>query len=139
LIGVGVSLAFSAIAQAQWSIGKAGSREAPKGLERYVYLVMSDPLPGREFDFTTAIRTCIWAIWCSFRTGPALSASVSCRSRPYDAALYRRGNLIIWDQEGDDLGKIQSVSKAAIAGGKSRLIPGFDYSPRRFREHDPIA
>src|SRR5262245_64369180 len=42
--------------------------------------------------------------------------------------LYRRGNLIIWDQEGDDLGKIQSASKAAIAGGKSRLIPGFDYS-----------
>jgi hypothetical protein len=43
--------------------------------------------------------------------------------------LYRRGNLIIWDQEGDDLGKIQSESRAAIAGGKSRLIPGFDYSP----------
>src|SRR5258705_13420047 len=43
--------------------------------------------------------------------------------------LYRRGNLIIWDQEGDDLGKIQSESRAAIAGGKSRLIPGFDYAP----------
>jgi hypothetical protein len=43
--------------------------------------------------------------------------------------LYRRGNLIIWDQEGDDLGKIQSESREAIAGGKSRLIPGFDYSP----------
>ena len=42
--------------------------------------------------------------------------------------LYRRGNLIIWDQEGDDLGKLQSESRAAIAGGKSRLIPGFDYS-----------
>jgi hypothetical protein len=43
--------------------------------------------------------------------------------------LYRRGNLIIWDQEGDDLGKIQSESREARAGGKSRLIPGFDYSP----------
>jgi len=42
--------------------------------------------------------------------------------------LYRRGNLIIWDQEGTDLGKLQGDSRAAIAGGKSRLIPGFDYS-----------
>src|SRR5260221_12552883 len=42
--------------------------------------------------------------------------------------LYRRGNLIIWDQEGADLGKLQSDSRAAIAGGKSRRIPGFDYS-----------
>ena len=43
--------------------------------------------------------------------------------------LYRRGNLIIWDQEGTDLDKLRSDANAAIAGGKSRLIPGFDYSP----------
>jgi hypothetical protein len=42
--------------------------------------------------------------------------------------LYRRGNLIIWDQEGTDRGKLQSDLRAAIAGGKSRRIPGFDYS-----------
>ena len=43
--------------------------------------------------------------------------------------LYRRGNLIIWDQEGTDLDKLRKDANAAIAGGKSRLIPGFDYSP----------
>jgi hypothetical protein len=43
--------------------------------------------------------------------------------------LYRRGNLIIWDQEGTDLGTLRSDAEAAIAGGKSRRIPGFDYSP----------
>src|SRR6478609_1867998 len=51
LIGAGVALALCSAASAQWSIGKAGSREAPRGQSRYVYLVMSDPLPGREFDF----------------------------------------------------------------------------------------
>jgi hypothetical protein len=43
--------------------------------------------------------------------------------------LYRRGNLIIWDQEGTDLAKLRGDANAAIAGGKSRRIPGFDYSP----------
>src|SRR5262249_45439696 len=33
-----------------------------------------------------------------------------------------------WDQEGTDLDKLRSDANAAIAGGKSRLIPGFDYS-----------
>jgi hypothetical protein len=36
--------------------------------------------------------------------------------------LYRRGNLIIWDQAGTDLDKLRSDANAAIAGGKSRLI-----------------
>jgi hypothetical protein len=43
--------------------------------------------------------------------------------------LYRRGNLIIWDQECTDLDRLRSDANAAIAGGKSRLIPGFDYGP----------
>jgi hypothetical protein len=43
--------------------------------------------------------------------------------------LYRRGNLIIWDQEGNDLDKLRGDANAAIAGGKSRPIPGFDYTP----------
>jgi hypothetical protein len=34
------------------------------------------------------------------------------------------GTLIAWDQEGPDLGKLQRDSRAAVAGGKSRLIPG---------------
>jgi hypothetical protein len=37
--------------------------------------------------------------------------------------LSRRGNLIIWDQEGADLAKLREDANAAIAGGKSRPIP----------------
>jgi hypothetical protein len=39
-----------------------------------------------------------------------------------------KGTPIVWDQEGADLGTLQRDSRAALAGGKSRLIPGFDYS-----------
>jgi len=121
---------FSAAAQAQWSIGQPGTREAPKGQNRYVYLVMSDPLPGREFDFNDGYQNMHmgdlvqlpgWTGAQRFRLVPEIMPR---NTKP----LYRRGNLIIWDQEGADLGKLQSESRAAIAGGKSRLIPGFDYS-----------
>lgn len=127
---IGMVLAFSTAAQAQWSIGKPGTREAPRGQDRYVYLVMSDPLPGREFEFNDAYQNVHmgdlvqlqgWTGAQRFRLVPVTPRT----TQPF----YRRGNLIIWDQEGDDLGKIQSESRAAIAGGKSRLIPGFDYSP----------
>src|ERR1700722_2530104 len=128
-----VSLAFASMlstaATAQWSIGAPGTREPPAGLNRYVYMVMSDPLPGREFDFNDGYQNMHmgdlvqlpgWTGAQRFRLVP----NVMPRSTQ---PLYRRGNLIIWDQEGNDLGKLQSESRAAIAGGKSRLIPGFDY------------
>jgi len=129
-IGVGAALTLST-AQAQWSIGQPGTREAPKGQNRYVYLVMADPLPGREADFNDGYQNMHmgdlvqlpgWTGAQRFRLVPDVKPR---NTQP----LYRRGNLIIWDQEGDDLGKLQSESRAAIAGGKSRLIPGFDYSP----------
>jgi len=129
-IGVTIALGLSTAAPAQWSIGQPGTREAPEGQNRYVYMVMSDPLPGREADFNDAYQNMHmgdlvqlpgWTGAQRFRLVP----DVAPRSiQP----LYRRGNLIIWDQEGADLGKLQSDSRAAIAGGKSRLIPGFDYS-----------
>ncbi len=129
----GFILAFVVVnaAEAQWSIGAPGAREAPQGQNRYVYLVMADPLPGREFDFNDGYQNTHmgdlvqlpgWTGAQRFR----LVASVMPRTTQ---PLYRRGNLIIWDQEGDDLANIQSESREAIAGGKSRLIPGFDYSP----------
>src|SRR5262249_1510831 len=129
-VGAGVALALCTAAPAQWSIGKPGSREAPKGQERYAYLVMSDPLPGREFDFNDGYQNMHMGdlVQLPNWTGAQRFRLVSTTPRMMQP-LYRRGNLIIWDQEGDDLGKIQSASKAAIAGGKSRLIPGFDYSP----------
>jgi hypothetical protein len=124
-------VSLSTAALAQWSIGQPGTREAPRGQNRYVYLVMSDPLPGREWDFNDGYQNMHmgdlvqlpgWMGAQRFRLVPEIMPR-------HTLPPYRRGNLIIWDQEGDDLGKIQSESRAAIAGGKSRLIPGFDYSP----------
>ena len=129
LIGAGMALMLCSAASAQWSIGKPGTREAPRGQNRYVYLVMSDPLPGREFEFNDfyqnthmgdLVQLPGWMGAQRFRLVPVLPRTTQ--------PLYRRGNLIIWDQEGDDLAKLQSESRNAIAGGKSRLIPGFDYS-----------
>src|ERR1700686_4521297 len=129
-VSVAVASTLTTAAMAQWSIGQPGTREPRQGLNRYVYLVMSDPLPGREFDFNDGYQNMHmgdlvqlpgWTGAQRFRLVPVNPRSTQ--------PLFRRGNLIIWDQEGDDLGKIQSESRAAIAGGKSRLIPGFDYSP----------
>jgi hypothetical protein len=122
---------FSTAALAQWSIGQPGTREAPKGQNRYVYLVMADPLPGREWDFNDGYQNMHMGDlvqlpgWTGAQRYRLVPDVVPRHTQP----PYRRGNLIIWDQEGDDLGKLQSESRAAIAGGKSRLIPGFDYSP----------
>ena len=129
-ISVTVALGLSTAAPAQWSIGQPGARTPPEGQNRYVYMVMSDPLPGREAEYNDAYQNMHmgdlvqlpgWTGAQRFRLVP----DVTPRSiQP----LYRRGNLIIWDQEGADLGILQRDSRAAIAGGKSRLIPGFDYA-----------
>lgn len=129
LIGLAVLLGLSTAAAAQWSIGQPGTREAPKGQSRYVYLVMSDPLPGREVEFNDAYQNMHMGdlVQLPGWTGAQRFRLVSVTPRNTQP-LYRRGNLIIWDQEGADLGKLQRDSRAAIAGGKSRRIPGFDYS-----------
>jgi hypothetical protein len=122
---------LTAGAPAQWSIGQKGDRAPPAGLNRYAYLVMSDPFPGKEFEFNDfyqnthmgdLVQLPGWTGAQRFRLVP----DVTPRSvQP----LYRRGNLIIWDQEGTGLDQLRRDANAAIAGGKSRLIPGFDYSP----------
>src|ERR1700722_9231713 len=128
-IGACLALGLSNAALAQWSIGQPGTREAPKGQDRYVYLVMSDPLAGREADFNDGYQNMHMGdlVQLPGWTGAQRFRLVGVAPRNIQP-LYRRGNLIIWDQEGADLGKLQSDSRAAIAGGKSRLIPGFDYS-----------
>ena len=90
---------------------------------------MSDPLPGREFDFNDGYQNMHMGdlVQLPGWTGAQRFRLVGVTPRNTQP-LYRRGNLIIWDQEGADLGKLQSDSRAAIAGGKSRRIPGFDYS-----------
>jgi hypothetical protein len=128
---VTIASTLATAAMAQWSIGQPGTREPPPGQNRYVYMVMSDPLPGREFDFNDGYQNMHmgdlvqlpgWTGAQRFRLVPDVMPR---NIQP----LYRRGNLIIWDQEGTDLGKLRGDANAAIAGGKSRLIPGFDYSP----------
>ena len=121
-VGMAVAMALSTAVLAQWSIGQPGTREAPRG---------SDPLPGREFDFNDGYQNMHmgdlvqlpgWTGAQRFRLVPDVMPR---NTKP----LYRRGNLIIWDQEGTDLAKLRGDANAAIAGGKSRRIPGFDYSP----------
>jgi hypothetical protein len=130
-VSVAAAVAFTTGALAQWSIGQPGTREPPQGQNRYVYMVMSDPMPGREFDFNDGYQNMHmgdlvqlpgWTGAQRFRLVPDVMPR---NTQP----LYRRGNLIIWDQEGTDLNKLRSDANAAIAGGKSRLIPGFDYGP----------
>jgi hypothetical protein len=130
-VSVAVASTLTTAAMAQWSIGAPGTREPPPGLNRYVYLVMSDPMPGREFDFNDGYQNMHmgdlvqlpgWTGAQRFRLVPDV---VPRAIKP----LYRRGNLIVWDQEGADLEKLRRDANAAITGGKSRLIPGFDYSP----------
>jgi hypothetical protein len=128
---VAVAPTLTTAAMAQWSIGQPSTREPPPGQNRYVYLVMSDPLPGKEFDFNDGYQNMHmgdlvqlpgWTGAQRFRLVPDVMPR---NTQP----VYRRGNLIIWDQEGTDLNKLRSDANAAIAGGKSRLIPGFDYGP----------
>ncbi len=130
-MSVAVASTLTTAAMAQWSIGQRGPREPPQGQNRYVYLVMSDPLPGREFDFNDGYQNMHmgdlvqlpgWTGAQRFRLVPDVMPR---NTQP----LYRRGNLIIWDQEGADLDKLRRDANAAIMGGKSRLIPGFDYGP----------
>jgi len=130
-VSVAATVTFTTGALAQWSIGQPGTRAPPQGQNRYVYLVMSDPLPGKEFDFNDGYQNMHmgdlvqlpgWTGAQRFRLVPDVMPR---NIQP----LYRRGNLIIWDQEGADLDKMRSDANAAIAGGKSRLIPGFDYGP----------
>jgi hypothetical protein len=126
-----MAITLTSGALAQWSIGQPGTREPRPGLNRYAYLVMSDPLPGREFDFNDGYQNMHmgdlvqlpgWTGAQRFRLVPDVAPRTT-------QPLYRRGNLIIWDQEGTDLVKLRGDANAAITGGKSRLIPGFDYSP----------
>src|SRR3979409_1531131 len=116
-LGAGMALVLSTAALAQWSIGQPGTREAPKGQNRYVYLVMADPLPGREFDFNDSYQNMHmgdlvqlpgWTGAQRFRLVPVTPRATQ--------PLYSRGNMMISDPEGDDL-------------GNSQLFPVFDYAP----------
>jgi hypothetical protein len=131
MAGAIVTGAIGTAAQAQWSIGAPGKREAPAGKHRYVYLVFANPIPGREAEFNEwysnvhmgdLVQLPGWIGAQRFRI-------VTTVQPPPSTAGYRHGYLMIWDLEAAEAGTPLSMSSAAIAGGKSRLGAGFNYTP----------
>ncbi|HTI66251.1 MAG TPA: hypothetical protein VL460_01755 [Caulobacteraceae bacterium] len=109
-------------AHAQWSIGPPGPREAAPGLNRYLYLVASTPLPGLEQAFNEAyqnqhmgdlLQLDGWVGAQRFR----LATDGQPRSIPGS----RYGYLIVWEQEG-------ASPPPVPIGGKNRRIPGYDFT-----------
>jgi len=116
---------------AQWSIGAPGTREAPAGKHRYVMLVFANPVPGREAEFND------W--YTNTHMGDLLQLQgwvgaqryrivTTVQPRP-TAAGYQHGYVILWDLEETDANTGLARITAAIAGGKSRKSPAFDYTP----------
>ena len=115
-----------ATAQAQWSIGAPGNREAPAGRHRYVMLVFANPMPGREVEFNEwytnthmgdLVQLDGWVGAQRFRI------VTNVQPRP-TAAGYAHGYLIIWDLEETDANLALARMTSAISGGKSRLGAG---------------
>jgi hypothetical protein len=131
LISAVVAAATFTAAQAQWSIGAPGKREAPAGKHRYIYLVFANPIPGLEAEFNDwysrvhpgdLVQLPGWIGAQRFRI-------VTTVQPPPSTAGYRHGYLMIWDLEASDAGTPLVLSTAAIAGGKSRKGAGFNYNP----------
>lgn len=118
-------------AHAQWSIGAPGRREAPAGKHRYVMLVFANPIPGREAEFNDwytnthmgdLVQLQGWMGAQRFRLLTNVQPRLS-------TAGYGQGYLIVWDLEETDANPALARMTAAIAGGKSRLGAGFNYTP----------
>jgi hypothetical protein len=129
-----ISVVFASVtvtaARAQWSIGPPGTRQAPAGMHRYVYLVFANPIPGREAEFNEwysnvhmgdLVQLPGWIGAQRFRL-------ITTVQPPPSAAGYRHGYLMIWDLEATDASGPLAMSAAAIAGGKSRRGAGFNYN-----------
>jgi len=118
-------------AQAQWSIGAPGKREAPAGKHRYAFLVFANPIPGREAEFNDwysnthmgdLLQLPGWAGGQRFRIVTTV------QPRP-SVAGYAHGYLMIWDLEETEANAALSRMTAAISGGKSRRGAAFNYTP----------
>jgi hypothetical protein len=121
----------SMVAQAQWSIGAPGKREAAPGKHRYVFLVFANPIPGKEAEFNEwytnthmgdLVQLQGWVGAQRFRI------VTSVQPRP-SVAGYGHGYLMIWDLEETEANAALSRMTAAISGGKSRRGAAFDYTP----------
>jgi hypothetical protein len=118
-------------AQAQWSIGAPGKREAPAGKHRYIYLVFANPIPGKEAEFNDwytnthmgdLVQLPGWMGAQRFRIVTTV------QPRPTIAG-YAHGYLMIWDLEETEANAALARSEAAIAGGKSQRGAAFNYTP----------
>jgi len=131
LVATAIAVCWASTAQAQWSIGAPGKREAPAGKHRYVMLVFANPIPGREAEFNDwysnthmgdLVQLQGWMGAQRFRI------VTNVQPRPTMAG-YAHGYLIIWDLEETEANAALSRMTAAISGGKSRLGAGFNYTP----------
>lgn len=119
----GWMLALAGSAHAQWSLGPPGPREAAPGLNHYLYLVRTNPLPGLEQAFNDAYQ--------NRHMGDLVQLDGWVGAQRFRLAMdgqpraifpgSRYGYLILWDQEG------QSPPIVPL-GAKNRRIPGFDYT-----------
>src|SRR5258705_520523 len=115
---------FSAAAQAQWSIGQPGTREAPKGQNRYVYLVMSDPLPGRAFDFNDDYQNMHMCVLVQL-PGWMAAQRFHLATPPPGAAPPRlkfTKYLVIWETEGTNAQGLQDALIAATKAGQVKTL-----------------
>jgi len=131
VVAATLSLFAGAIANAQWSIGAPGNRQASPGKHRYVMLVFANPIPGKEGEFNDwytnthmgdLVQLPGWMGAQRFRI------ITSVIPRP-SVAGYSHGYLIIWDLEDNEANAALARMTAAIAGGKSRLGAAFNYTP----------
>jgi len=131
LIGVVISGATFTPAQAQWSIGAPGKREAPAGKHRYLHLVFANPIPGEEAEFNDFYSNVHMGdlVQLPGWTGAQRFRIVTTVQPPLSTAGYGHGYLIVWELESTEANGALSMMSAAIAGGKSRRIPGFNYNP----------
>jgi hypothetical protein len=125
-------LGFSCTAaQAQWSIGAPGKREAPAGLHRYAFLVFANPIAGKEVEFNDwydnvhigdLVQMPGWVGAQRFRIVPNVDP------RP-TAAGYNHGYLIVWEIEETGAEAALNGMVSAIAGGRTRRGAAFNYTP----------
>ena len=102
-VAVTVGMLGATAANAQWSIGAPGNRVAPKGENRFTYLVFANPLPGHEAEFNDwylnqhlgdLMQLDGWVGAQRFRLNGAITP------RP-TAGGYAQGYVVLWDLEGE--------------------------------------
>lgn len=123
--------ALTTTANAQWAIGAPGSRQAPAGKHRYVFLVYANPVPGMQESFNDwydnqhigdLVQMPGWTGAQRFR----IVGNVT--PRPTTLG-YRHGYLVLWDIEDTTAVAATRPMLDGLRGGKVRRGAAFDYSP----------